>query len=178
MKLKQLVVLLVTVLFASAAYSGDKAHHKMEIKVVSDDGSGETSVVLDSDELGFDLNDMQVGENRSVIDKEGRPILITRNEDGYTLDVDGKSIDLPPMDHAEHAMMRKAHMKGQRKHHVMRESMQGVMIISGEEIDEATQAVIRTALESAGHTEVHFAGGHDGGPHQVHVIREEVEVTK
>jgi hypothetical protein len=54
------------------------------------------------------------------------------------------------------------------------------MIFSGKTIDEATQQIIRTALESAGHDNVHFAGGDDGGPHRVHVVKKfvEVEVTE
>ena len=48
--MKQFAVLLMAVLFAGTVYSGDK-HHKIEIKVVTDDGNGETSVVIDSDDL-------------------------------------------------------------------------------------------------------------------------------
>jgi len=60
--------------------------------------------------------------------------------------------------------------------HAMMED-EGVMIISGKEIDAATQQVIRTALESAGHDSVHFAGGGEGGLHQVRIIEKVVEVT-
>ena len=60
----------------------------------------------------------------------------------------------------------------------MADRMEGVMIISEKEIDDATQQLIRTALESTGHEGVHFAGGHGDGLHQVHVIKKVVEVAE
>ena len=93
---------------------------------------------------------------------------------------DGKTIELPvfdghgdgniwasKVDHVEDIDVRVMH------------DAEGVMIFSGKEIDEATQQIIRTALESAGHENVQFAGGDDGGPHGVHVVRKvEVQVTE
>ena len=38
---------------------------------------------------------MQIGETRSIIDESGQSILITRNENGFNFNIDGKSIDLP-----------------------------------------------------------------------------------
>ena len=180
MNAKQTATLLATILFATAAYSGEQEHHKMEIKVIADDGDGATHLTLDSDELGFNLHDMQVGENRSIIDKEGRSILVTRTEENFSFNIDGKTIELPvfdghgdgnvwasKVDHVEDIDVRVMH------------DAEGVMIFSGKEIDEATQQIIRTALESAGHENVQFAGGGDGGPHGVHVVRKvEVQVTE
>ncbi len=67
MNAKQIATLLATILFAAAAYAGEKQHHKMEIEVIMDDGDGETHLTLDSNDLGFNIEDMQVGENRSVL---------------------------------------------------------------------------------------------------------------
>jgi hypothetical protein len=169
MNAKQTATLLATFLLATAAYAGEMEHHTMEIKVIADDGDGETHLTLDSDDLGFSLEDMQVGENRSITDKAGRPVLITRTDDGYSFNVDGKTIDMPAF--------------GKRgKHgdapHVMIEKIdgEGVMIFSGKEIDDATQQIIRTALESAGHENVHFAGGDGDAPHGVHVVKKVIEI--
>lgn len=179
MKFKQVAVLAATVLFATAAFSGDKVHQKMEVKVVSADGTDEPVVVLDSESLGFDMYEMQVGENRSVIDKNGRAVLLSRNEDGFSLDVDGKTIDLPPM---------RGHLRDRAWVHGARDldtdvhfikghadggptDVDGVLIFSSKEIDAATQDLIRATLKAAGHSDVRFAGSDDGGPHQVHVIR-------
>jgi hypothetical protein len=186
MRFKQVAMVFITVLFATAAFSGDKVHEKIEIRVVSDDSGGESVVVLDSETLGFNMHDMQVGENRSVVDKNGRAVLITRQEKGFTLDVDGKTIELPVVRGHHEQKIRahgahdtdvdirvvKAHADGEPM------AMDGVLIFSGKEIDAATQDIIRTALESAGHSEVRFADGKDGGPAQVHVIREVHEVRE
>ena len=166
MKFKQFAVFVVIGLFAATVWSGEETHQRIEVKVISDDGGDRTHFVLDSDELGFSLHDMQVGENQSVVDKEGRAVLITRTEDGFSFEVDGQIIDMPAFDGMHPSMAPHAMMADE-----------GVMIISGKEIDEATQQVIRTALESAGHEGVHFVGGGDGGPHQVRVIKRVVEVS-
>ncbi len=169
MKFKQVAVFMAAILFAATAYSGDEGHHKMEIKVVVDGGDGETRIVIDSDDLGFDLHDMQIGENHSIVDKEGRSILVTRVEDGLTFEVDGKTIEMPLFGGHDgiHVGMTADAM-----------AMDGVMIFSGKEIDEATQQVIRVALESAGHENVRFAGGDDGGPHHVRVIKKLHEIRE
>jgi hypothetical protein len=199
MKTKQFATLLATILFAVAAYAGEKEHHKMDIKIISDDGGDETHMVLDSADMGFKLHDLEIGESRSIVDEEGRSILITRGEENFSINVDGKSIDLPAFGGHEglHENRQVWVSKGDHMEdmdvdvHVVHDGMsgdntmvkrvfqpEGVMIISGKEIDGATQDLIRTALESTGHENVSFVGGDDGGPHGIHVIKKVVEVTK
>jgi hypothetical protein len=63
--------------------------------------------------------------------------------------------------------------------------MGSTMIMSADAIDETTQQIIKSALESAGHdSEVHFVthgdhhgAGHDG-EHHVKVIRKVVEIKE
>jgi hypothetical protein len=186
---KQTATLLATILFATAAYAGEQVHHKMEIKVIADGGDGATHLTLDSDELGFNLHDMQVGENRSIIDKEGRSILVTRTEENFSFDIDGKSIEIPALhghdgsnvwvskgDHTVDIDVRAIH--GRMAPNVIVDA-EGVMIFSGKEIDEATQQIIRTALESTGHENIRFAGSGNDGLHEVHVRKlVEVQVTE
>ena len=180
MKTRQIALLLATVLFATAAYAGDQEHQKIEIKVISDDGDGETHLSLDSEELGFNLRDMQVGENRSVVDKDGRTILVTRKEDGFTFGVDGKTIDMPMFGaHGERHENYDVHVMHDgmaHERHMAMMAEDGVMVVSGNEIDAATQELIRNALNAAGYESVHFASGHEGGPHQVRMIKEVVKV--
>lgn len=188
MKFKQFAVLVVIGLFATTVWSGEEMRHTMKIAIVEADGDSETRIELDSDDLGFNLHEMQVGENRSIVDKEGRSILITRGEENFSFEVDGKTIDMPLFGGHDGANVWVS--KGEFAPdfdvdvRVMHEGMapmamglEGVMIVSEKEIDEATQQIIRTALESTGHENVHFAGGHEGGPHRVHVISKVVEVT-
>jgi hypothetical protein len=189
MNAKQTATLLATILFATAAYSSETEHHTMDIQVIVDDGAGATHLTLDSDELGFNLHDMQVGENRSIIDKEGRSILVTRTEENFSFEVDGKTIEMPifdghgdgniwasKVDHTATIDVRAMH-DGMAPNVIV--DAEGVMIFSGKEIDEATQQIIRTALESTGHENIHFAGSGNDGPHEVHVRKHvEVQVTE
>jgi hypothetical protein len=101
---------------------------------------------------------MQVGENRSIVDKEGRTVLITRNEDGYSFDIDGKTIDMPLIGaHGEKMewTIDAEHDKHMGPPPIMLDA--GVVVISDKEIDAATQEIIRNALLATGHENVHFA---------------------
>ena len=141
---------------------------RVQIEVIADDTDHEVvRIELDSDDMDFNLHDMQEGENRSIVDKDGRAILVTRNADGYSFDVDGKTIDMPLMADGHHGKV------GKPVH------MDGTMIMTGKPVDEATQQAIRSLLESAGHgSEVRFVdreGIHE--KHQVHVIEKRVEIV-
>lgn len=182
MKLKQLAAMTGIAMLTFTAYAGDK-NHVMKIEIASDDGAGETRLVLDSDELGFDLHDMQVGENQSIVDSEGRPVLITRTEDGHTFDVDGKTIEMPDMMtvHGENVWVGDIDVDKRadaaRSPPVLMGG-EGVVVISGKEISEATQQAIRDALAADGHPNVDFAGGHDEEIHRVKIIQKVVETPK
>lgn len=170
---------------------------KMMISIDDDSGEGGVHFALDSEMLGSNLDDMQVGENRSIVDENGRPILITREAEGYRLDVDGKSFDLPVLfgGHADtmwvgdsidedvsiHVMrgMGEPSVSGMATVSAM-PAMEGVMIFSPKAIDPATQQAIKSLLESAGHSdEVRFVGADEGhgGVHAIKVIEKTVEVT-
>jgi len=124
--------------------------------------SEDVRIVINSEELGFDLHDlhgMQEGENRSIVDESGRNILITREADGFTLNIDGEIIELPMMFGGHHAMawsedgdevdvnvhvMHRTQLAG-------RHGMDGTMIVSRKPIDDETQQKIKSLLESAGY---------------------------
>ncbi len=200
MKFKQFAVLTGIAMFTFAAYAGEKGH-AMTIDIASDDGEGETRLVLDSSELGFNLHEMQIGENQSVVDSDGRPVLITRTEDGFSFDVDGKTIDVPELIslhdenvwvgdidvdiahgavHAEDVDVRVMRHKGAHSSMASPVFMggDGVVIIGGKKISEATQQVIRDALAADGHQNVDFAGGRNEEIHRVKIIQKVVETTK
>ena len=162
---------------------------RVQIEVISDDTDHEVvRIELDSDNMGFNLHDMQEGENRSIVDKDGRTILVTRNADGYSFDVDGKTIDMPLMASGHHGVVIADAEHGENVDvRVMRHGniampvhMDGTMIMTGKPVDEATQQAIRSLLESAGHgSEVRFIdreGIHEA--HQVHAIEKRVEIVE
>jgi len=188
MKISKIVLALAVLGLAVVALAGEEMRTNIAIAVV-DDSDGEVRIELDSDDLGFNLHDMQEGENRSIVDKSGRTILVTREADGFTFDVDGKTIKMPAFDGDHHGMVWvDADHDEDIDVRVMKDasfvtagSMDGIMIMSGKPIDEATQQAITSLLESAGHgSDVRFID-HDGphsGPHGVHVIKKHVEITQ
>jgi len=191
MKIGKILLLAAALCLATTAYSGEAT--KMKMVVVEDGDDGEIRIDLDSDDIGFNLDELQEGETRSIVDKSGQSILITRTAEGYTFDVDGKTIDMPMLG-GDHDKMVWVDEDGDTDvdFHVMRKAkfigedhMDSTMIMSAEPIDEATQQVIKSALKSAGQdSEVHFIthethhGAGHGGKHQIKVVKKVVEVQE
>lgn len=90
-----------TILFALmlsvAAWASETQEKRMKIVVETQDA--DTSVLrFDSDEAGFTLDELQLGESRSIVDKDGNTLFVVRTEDGFEFDVDGKKIKVPNID--------------------------------------------------------------------------------
>lgn len=181
MAISKVISSIVAIGMFGAAVADDEA--RMKIEVVTDDVSHESVFIeLDGDDPGFNLHDMQVGENRSIVDKQGRNILVTREADGYTLDVEGKQVRLPVI-HGEHgtiAMSQSDHTENvdvRVWHHagdMAPPAKGGTMIFTREPVDEATQQAIQSLLESAGHgDEVNFVDHESAGkgPHRINVVK-------
>lgn len=82
---------------------------RVKVEVITDDGAHDpVHVQIDSDDLEFNLHDMQEGENQAIVDEQGRTILVTREADGFTFNVDGKEITMPML-HEEHGTMVMMH---------------------------------------------------------------------
>jgi hypothetical protein len=197
MNFRATIVIFACLGLTTIAFAEGETKTKMVISVKGDAGVDDVHFEIDGDEAGFDLHDMQVGENRSIIDKSGKSILVTREENGYRFDVDGKTVNMPDFD-AEHQNstwvmdgevddvdIHVMHVDGEQGMPMMSgmaraSKMEGVMIISDKSIDEATQQQIKLLLESTGHGgDVRFVGGDEshGQVHGVRVIGKTVEVT-
>ena len=98
MKVRNVVLFAAASVLTSTAVAGDEVHRKMKIAVVDGSADGEVRVELDSEAMDFDLHAMQVGENQAIVDAQGRTILVTREEDSFALEVEGKTIRLPVLD--------------------------------------------------------------------------------
>ncbi len=145
---------------AAAAVAGDEAEMNIAIEVVGEDGLHGRHFMINSADFGFDLDEMQVGESRSIVDESGRAILVTRGEEGFSFNIDGETIELPHLAGGEHGGM---HWVGGGDDadinvHVMRDinvttlhEMSGTTIMSPKPIDAATQQAIKSLLESAGY---------------------------
>lgn len=173
---------------ATSAFAGNDKHMSMSIAVVDDATQEEVRIDLDDQVLGFRLEDMQVGENRAVVDNNGQNVLITREENGFRFDVDGKTIRTPlrhgPADGDFDVVVMGAPHGGPAHRALppplppMAPGSAGTTIISSEPIDEATQQAIAQLLESAGHDgKVRFvdrqAPGH--GQHEVRIVEKRIE---
>ena len=78
-------------LAAAALVSFTQAEEVRKIKLIID-GSPEAGQVK------IETDDLAPGETRSFTSEKGRPVLVTRTENGFEIDVDGKKtvVDLPP----------------------------------------------------------------------------------
>ncbi len=164
---------------------GIAAEEKKHVIIgVAGDGAGDNvAITLNSDELGFDLDDMQVGETRSVVDEQGRSILVTRNSSGFSFNVDGETIELPDFAELDSDDFHWVAEGGEadinlqviRQHgNATVAQPGGTVVVSREPIDEATRMSIRSILESAGHgNDVEFVD-HEG-PHEGRVFVKKIE---
>ncbi len=187
MRLETSIFALAALGLTAASLAGEAHKTKMNIAVVDDDGDGATRIVLDSDEIGFNLHDMQEGESRTITDSSGKNVLVTRTADGFSFEVDGKTIDVPAIGEGYHgAMFISAEHEEDVDVHVVRsgdwvpaDGPAGTMIITGKPVDEATQEQIRLLLQSAGHDgDVSFID-HEGpqtGAHKMKIIRKQTRV--
>ena len=151
-------------------------HHverKVEIKILADaDGEG----------VELDLSDLEVGETRWITTDSGKDVGVTREDDGYRLDIDGEeTFIMSPGDGMHNRVMVHATIdhEGGGSHDstsnvwvnsdhdvISLDSMAGDSVfISGlGDLDENQKADIIDALRSAGvDKDVHFAPA--GGPH-------------
>jgi len=199
MRIRSFIAGLCAVLVATAVQADHEQNTKIKI-AVSDDGSDEQTFVFDSQDAGFDPQSMQVGETRSVTDRNGTTADLRRTESGFELDLGGKTIELPDMQvhegmHGEHELemlfdsedgdVGKDVRKVRKLKVVKSGSADGITIISGSEIDTATRKRLAEALEDAGHKgeimyiddENHEDEHQAGAKREVRIIRKKVGVT-
>jgi hypothetical protein len=195
MKLFKLITLTVFLAVAGVSLAGEDEVVEYKIAIAHDEGDGEMMINLDSSDMGFNMHDMQEGETRSLVDESGRNILVTRTADGFDLNVDGKTIELPDVAGGAHGMVWVDGEYGEgvdvqviHESNMMASSTAefiggpgGITILSGKPIDGATQEGIKSLLMSAGHSsEVVFIDRKSahGGAHGMKVITKNIEITQ
>ena len=191
------VISFVAVLLASSLIglaSNANQIDELQLMIAIDYGTDDGPVFLglDGADAAFEFDDLQLGETRSIVDQQGRSILVTRTENGFELDVDGKRIDLPAFDslHPEHWWPGEGH----EDVHVnvtrsvrIEQTTDDITIISTNEIDDATKDKLRSILTSSGHRgdvvflEQHHDvanSAHDADQrHRIKIISKEVNAT-
>jgi hypothetical protein len=184
MKYTKLAIFAVSLILAGFASAGEEHQTKIKVMVVDGHGSEGVNFKIDSDDLGFNLEDMQEGETRSIVDEDGRSILITRTTDGFKFDIDGKTIEMPMLAGGHEAMwigdsgdqVVNFSMKGTTDF-ISADEFDGVTILSSKPIDDVTREGIKSLLGSSGHSgEVNFIDTDGGihGEHEVRIIKKEV----
>ncbi len=203
MNFRALVVFFWVCLIGTAAVAGEERQTRIEI-AVDDDASGEQTFVFDSQEAGFDLHSLAVGESRTLTDKSGNIADVRRTADGFEFNVNGKTInvdDMPDVDgmhgahgrhdiemHVDRADSTVTKTRDVKKVKIIKTGdAEGVTVISGRVIDAATRERIREVLKSAGQDdEVQFIDGSElnadsdvdmHGRHEVRIIKKEIDVT-
>lgn len=200
MNIRGLVVFIWACLIGTAALAGEERRTRIEI-AVDDDSSGEQSFVFDSQEAGFDMHSLEVGESRTLTDRSGNAADVRRTADGFEFDVSGRTVEvdeMPAVDgtHAgrdvdlqlEDADSNVTKNRDIRKVKIIKtDNADGVTIISGRKIDATTRQRIQDILESSGQAgEMQFIDGGESdadgsteaqGRHEVRIIEKEVDVT-
>lgn len=141
-----------------AAAASDRNY---ELRIAIDDGTpnGQRFIELDDATSGIDFDSLQMGESQSIVDASGRTMLVTRTAQGFELNVDGRIIELPPLDGDPVGGLNVADpgntaVEIERQLRVVdttAEADDAITIISSSAIDAATRETIRQALRSAGH---------------------------
>jgi len=186
MKVLTLLAVAVTLVFGTAALADVEKMHEMKIVIESDSPDGTADFTWISDDPGFDMETMQVGEAQSIVDESGKSVLITREVDGFSFNIDGDIIDMPNMsEHPVHlAFVDGMEVDGDidieviGDHRMMSaHASNGVTIITGETLDASTQESIKAVLQSVGRSEdVTFIDGSGGDGGQVRVMKRQIEI--
>ncbi|MBT8091652.1 MAG: hypothetical protein KJN77_01360 [Gammaproteobacteria bacterium] len=181
-------VLIWAFLLATAAVAGDEQRTKIAI-AVEGDAPGEQSFHFDSEESGFDLGSLAIGESRVWTDESGNVANIMRTSDGYEIDVAGEKIVLDErVGEGMSDIDSGVEVEEVRKIKMIRKGGgSDVTIISTEPVDDATRQRIREALQDSGNnSEVEFIDGSGPGAHgeshaqghrEIHIIRKEPDAT-
>ncbi len=171
MSLRRIIALAVlpaaALMLAAPAWAEESVERHVKIKVLTDD-SGEMTEL--------ELSDLAVGETRWITSDSGKDIGITREDDGYRLDIDGEEtfIATPGDGMHDRVMVKTMVMEdGEGLHDAMQNvwvtgdqqvihldglESSGVFISGLGDLDENQKADIIDALRAAGvDKEIHFS---------------------
>ncbi len=173
MAFSKFVVLIWAGLLATATMAGEQ--HRTRIAIdVDESGDGQVATqqtfTFDSHDEGFELQDMAVGEVRTLTDADGNMANVTRTESGFEFDLDGKTIELAELHeiaglHGEHEI----HIDPAVSDVVVVDAAKKVRIIKTGDADDVT------VIADHEFDIDDVAGVH--GVREVRIIRKEVDVT-
>lgn len=203
---KSPILMIPAVLLAVAAFAGEERSEQIKVVVKTDDGSGPVKIELDSDSMGFALNDLKEGESRTILDEGGKTVIIKRAGEDYEFTVDGKTIELPVahQGHGEgmqHVFMVRADVDGEAtgeqevdvqvirlKDDGAKGGPEDILIFSGNPLSDSVKEDIRSVIRKSGHDgDVNFIDRSDAGDNasewhsadgkKVKIIKRKVEIS-
>jgi len=186
---KKYLVLVWAIVLASAAVAGEQERTHIKIAVDSDTADEQT-FTFDSEDSGFDLQSMAIGEAQTLTDASGNVATISRTVDGFEVEVAGETVALGGLDGADPFDVFVHEVDHGDIHvdkHVKKIKMiktgddENITVISGQSIGKEVRQKIRDALVSAGvDSNVEFIDGNDfdnDAKKEVRVIKKEIDVT-
>ena len=204
MKLIKFAVLAAFLAFGSAFAQETEKTMAFKIVVDGEDADGSNALSWSTD--GHDLENLAVGESRTITMDGGKEIVVTKTDAGMEFNVNGENILVPDMGaHGTHMAFVGAdgvhgisgdvdvevvaidgvhetvdvRVMGAGDHAMpVHEAMGGVTIISGVPLDSSVRESIRSVLISAGvDEEVRFIDGSEEEK-QVRVVKKRVEIQQ
>lgn len=186
--LRTIAVFLWVCLIATAAMASEE--NRTHIKIAVDgDGQDHQVIEFDGQDSDFDLQELAVGESKTLTDTNGEEVSVTRTEEGLEFDIGGETIEIDHLMgnmHGEHNI--EIDIDGHdsenivvKKHKNVRmiktDGADGITVISGNEIDADTRAKLAEILKEAGENgEVMFIDGSDS-PGEVRIIKTKTDAT-
>ncbi len=90
---------ILAVLFASLLVSAFSFAAEPEVK-------RQIKIAADGEVVSLDANNMEIGDTRQTFTDSGKEVLVTRTEDGFQVEIDGKEIDIDiPHGEGHHAIV-------------------------------------------------------------------------
>ncbi len=181
MNLRTFTVFLWGCLIATAAVAGPQHRMKIEVAV---DGDDKDHKVFEWHGDGTEVDDLEIGESKTITDDDGNEVTLTRTEDGLDIEVEGERISV--LQSADDSQTEDVIVRKHKTVKVIKADHEGsVTIISSEAIDDETRARLEEVLKEAGKdgdvvfidgSELH---GHEqaGTRREVRVIRRKTDVT-
>jgi len=193
------MIFLWAFLIGTAAIAGEE--HRTHIKIAVDgEGKDHQVIEFDGQDADIDLESLAVGESKTLTDKSGKEVTVSRTKKGLVFGVDGETIEIDHMLGDLHDVddvhdidieidghdMDKVVVKKHKNVRVIKtDSSDGVTIISSNEIDADTRARIEEVIREAdADGEVTFIDGSELGDdmqahetREVRIIKTEQDVT-
>jgi len=128
----------------SLALSANDSEAEMVMVKINKSDNDEAMVDLEVDGNAemFSLPDLQIGETKTITTQSGKNILVSKTEEGVSIELDGKTVELPSFSGNLGARIHRA----APLHQIVEDSVQ----ISGVKLDDNQKQIIEDAFRAAG----------------------------